>query len=365
MRRGEKISREARSVKMLNMNNQPAESPLRIDTSLVRSFAIVAIVNSHMENYYPRSEFAIGGLVGLALFFMATGMGLNASRNTRLLSFPKWFGMRILRIHPTVIASAILIQILLFGAWREWGALSYLDNLIYPLSTYHFLNKIFVFYIPLYFYVRWSWQHKHVVGIGVCCALSVLTAIPDVQQQLALREPLRSGDLEPAFLWSVFFLMTVLGVWASDCPSLFRTRPLWKNVVVVALTAVLYLGSKFAMAKLGIFTEGFLLLYAFGIALAVALVVSLSDSRVVELCQKSNSIVRWSTIGLGTISLEIYLVHTQFYMHGIGRQLPFPFGFLIFAVASIIGSIVVYWCAGQLRRAIQTRLLNSHTIKEA
>lgn len=347
------------------MNTKPAERPPRIDTSLVRSVAIIAIVNSHMEQYYPRSEFAIGGLVGLALFFMATGMGLNASRNTRTLSFLKWFGMRILRIHPTVIASTILIQILLFGAWREWGILSYLDNLVYPLSTYHFLNKIFVFYIPLYFYVRWTWPNKHVVGLGGCCALCVVTAIPDVQRQLALREPLRSGDLQPAFLWSVFFLMTVLGVWASDRPSLFRNRPLWANAFAVALSGVLYLSCKFAMAKLGIFTEGFLLLYAFGIALALSLVVALSDSRVVQFCRESHSVIRWSTIGLGIISLEIYLVHTQFYMHRVGRQLPFPFGFLIFAVASIVGSIVVYWCAGQLRRAIESQRLTPRTIKEA
>ena len=224
--------------------------PARIDTSLVRSFAIAAIVNSHMEIYYPRPEVAIGGLVGLALFFMATGMGISASRNTRTLSFPKWFGMRILRIHPSVVVSAVLIQILLFGAWRKWGwtdsifSNPYVDNLVYPLSTYHFLNKIFVFYIPLYFYVRWNWKHKHTVGIAVCCLLCLATAVPDIRLQLRSDEPLRTGFLNEPFLWSIFFLMTLLGVWIADCPALFRPRPWWIKAVSVGVLAILYLGCK-------------------------------------------------------------------------------------------------------------------------
>ncbi|MFC1759382.1 hypothetical protein ACFL2H_11555 [Planctomycetota bacterium] len=344
------------------MNVESTGTLLRIDTSLVRTFAIVAIVNSHMETYYPRPEVAIGGLVGLALFFMATGMGVNASRKTRTLSFPSWFGRRILRIHPSVVASTVLIQMLLFSAWREWDITElsfsnpYVDNFFYPLSTYHFLNKIFVFYIPLYFYVRWKWEAKHVVGITCCCLLCIATAIPDIQKLMTVDEPLRSGDLNQPFLWSVFFSMTLLGVWASDCPSLFRKRPLWLSIVATITLGVLYLGCKYAMAKLGIFTEGFLLLYFFGIALSMALVVTLSDTRVLEFCDKSGPVIRWSTIGVGAISLEIYLVHTQFYMHRVGQSLNFPFNFLLFAASSLVGSIAVYWCATQIRSFVQKRL---------
>ena len=333
-------------------------TPLRIDTSLVRTLGIVAIVNSHMENYYPRPELAIGGLVGLALFFMATGMGINASRNTRVLPFPSWFGMRILRIHPSVIVSALLIQVVLFGAWREWewnaplSSNPYVDNFIYPLSTYHFLNKIFVYYIPLYFYVRWNWKRKHVAGIFGCCLLCVITAVPDIRQQLASEEPLQTGFLREPFLWSVFFFMTLLGVWVSDCPALFRRRSNWKVALVVATSGTLYLACKYTMAKLGIFTEGFLLLYAIGILSAISLVVALSNERLLERCYNSHAIIRWSTIGIGTISLEIYLVHTQFYMHRVGRSFSFPVSFMLFIAASLVGAIIVYWGAGVIRNAV-------------
>ncbi|MCA9216672.1 MAG: acyltransferase [Planctomycetales bacterium] len=348
--------------------NSAAKS--RVDTSLVRSFAIVAIVNSHMEYYYPLPEVAIGGLVGLALFFMATGMGMNASRNTRQLGFFKWYGLRILRIHPSVIACALIIQIAIFGEWRHWhfgipvtgsfwNALAaifrndYVDNLVYPLSTYHFLNKILVFYVPLYFYVRWGGNYKHVVGIGGGVVLCGVTAIPDIRLQLATDSPLRSGDLNEPFLWSIFFLMTLLGVWASDNPWLFRKRSNALTFTCVIVLAVLYLGTKFAMAKLGIFTEGFLLLYLFGILLSLALVVALADEALLSRIKKSGAAVRWCTIGLGTISLEIYLVHTQMYMHRVGREFAFPLSFFCFCVASVAGSLVVHWIANRIRERLQ------------
>jgi len=266
-----------------------------------------------MELYYPRPELAIGGLVGLALFFMAAGMGINESRNTRSLRFDRWYLKRIVRIHPSVITSAILIQLLIFSEWKTWTAIDYPRNLVHPLPTYHFLKKLFVYYVPLYFYVRWNYKLKHVVGLTACGLFVLAAAIPDIREQLILDEPLRTGYLAPAFLWSVFFSTVILGVWMSDCRWLLRStcpRSLWSTGAVVCLIGVLYLGTKFLMAKVGFFTEAFLILYVFGIALAISLVVFLSDERLVDRVRKSNSIVSRSVMGIGTISLEIYLTHT-------------------------------------------------------
>jgi hypothetical protein len=62
-------------------------------------------------------------------------------------------------------------------------------------------------------------------------------------------------------------------------------------------------------------------------------------------------LLNWATIGVGTISLEIYLVHTQFYVHDAGLNWPFPVSVLVFATYSLIGSLFVYWVAAQIRSA--------------
>lgn len=322
---------------------------VRIDTSVVRSLAVLAVINSHLELYYPRSEAAIGGLIGLSLFFMASGIGLNASRRSRTMSFLPWYWRRMVRIHPSVWMSAILVELILLSEWQTWRPWNYVDNLLYPLSGYQFLNKLFAFYVPLYFYVRWDSKRKHVWGIFAVVLACIVTAAPDMVRLWNSKAPLATGQLNLPFLWAIFFLTMVLGVWVSEANWFQRSTNLLGLAGAMVASGTVYLAIKYVTAKHGLWTWAFLLLYATGILTSLLMLRLFADPKVVSFCQNSNRLVRAATIGLGTISLEVYLVHTRICEQQIGNSLMFPLNVLVFGLVSIALSVVVYWLAEQVR----------------
>ena len=141
----------------------------------------------------------------------------------------------------------------------------------------------------------------------------------------------------------------VLGVWISETNWFQRSTNLLGLAGAMLASGTVYLGLKYAMAKLGLWTWAFLLLYATGILTSLLMLRLFADPKVVSFCQRSNRLVRAATIGLGTISLEVYLVHTRICEQQIGNSQIFPLNVLVFAVVSIALSCVVYWLAEKVR----------------
>ena len=77
---------------------------------MLKCFAVILIVNSHMEPSYGKYAFlASGGAIGLALFFYCSGMTINVKGN-----FYDYYKKRIQRIYPTCFAVA-LAESIIFG----------------------------------------------------------------------------------------------------------------------------------------------------------------------------------------------------------------------------------------------------------
>lgn len=112
---------------------------------ILKFFAIVLIINSHMEPAYGNySYLASGGAIGLALFFFCSGFTLSIIGGG---GFFNYYKRRIQRIYPSIFA-IVLAESILFGK-----KFYLLDILLYGGGW--FISSIMIMYIALYFIGRY------------------------------------------------------------------------------------------------------------------------------------------------------------------------------------------------------------------
>ncbi|GFK93910.1 hypothetical protein NNJEOMEG_01748 [Fundidesulfovibrio magnetotacticus] len=99
-------------------------APQNVAIHVLRSLAILLIVNSHMTPLYPDGRFAVGGHLGNSIFFFASGFGLLLSYINRPLAPIDWYRRRFLRLFVPAILFFIIAnpanpQKLLYDIWQN------------------------------------------------------------------------------------------------------------------------------------------------------------------------------------------------------------------------------------------------------
>ncbi len=320
--------------------------------SLARGVAVLMIVNSHLEEFYPWPWLADGGLIGLAIFFLCSGLGLGLSPRTRQSHLGPWYRRRLLRIYPSLLVTVLAFQVLLDGKWREWQSIDYVRTMVYP-TDYHFITKILVYYFAVYFYVRSTWRWKHLAILGGISIFCFAVGIPDMLHLSESGAALRSGRLSPWFLWSVFLLMTLMGVWIADRTDRFTAPLRHQDFLLFGTLFVAYLVTKFTFVKLGRFSELFVVLFAISIAFSYQLLRILCHPDVTSATRKRTA-CWWALAGLGAISLEMYVVHARMLHWDVWQLMSFPLNIVSFFTASVVASLVVYRAAMAFRSMVET-----------
>jgi hypothetical protein len=116
--------------------------------------------------------------------------------------------------------------------------------------------------------------------------------------------------------------------------------------------AIAYLALKFTFAKLGLFSEWFVVLFAVSMGFSYCLLRVLCHPSVVAVVSQ-NKLAWWALSGLGAMSLEMYLVHPRVKPWEIWKPLPFPVNILSFLVASVVASYCVYRAAQHVQRLLE------------
>jgi peptidoglycan/LPS O-acetylase OafA/YrhL len=120
----------------------------RSDTKFLRFIAIVLIINSHLEGYYPLRYLSTGGALGNALFFALSAFGLVISERKNPKTFSEWYTQRIKRIYPTVWIVLMLLTLpfkLYTNALDENNFLTFLGYFFYP--PFWFLQLLLIYYL--------------------------------------------------------------------------------------------------------------------------------------------------------------------------------------------------------------------------
>jgi peptidoglycan/LPS O-acetylase OafA/YrhL len=124
----------------------------RNDTDFLRCLAIVCIVNSHLDAYYPVPGLATGGMLGNSLFFMLSAFGLGLSWGRHPRPFSEWYGRRLRRILPSIWAFFALCVLPLAFVRDQLvldPQLDFLSFLLFPPDLW-FIRALLVYYLVVF-----------------------------------------------------------------------------------------------------------------------------------------------------------------------------------------------------------------------
>ncbi len=124
----------------------------RNDTDFLRFLAIVCIVNSHLDAYYPVPGLATGGMLGNSLFFLLSAFGLALSWDNHPRPFSEWYGRRIRRILPSIWAFFVICVLPLAFVRDQLvldPQLDFLSFLLFPPDLW-FIRALLVYYLVVF-----------------------------------------------------------------------------------------------------------------------------------------------------------------------------------------------------------------------
>lgn len=122
------------------MQNKSSSKQRIIAIDILKVFAVIVVLNSHMEICYGDYAFlATGGAIGDALFFFCSGFMLFRKEPVR---FDNFYKKRIARIYPAVLITAVFAA-LVFSERRD--ILS-----VFKYSGGWFVNCIMIYYVAIW-----------------------------------------------------------------------------------------------------------------------------------------------------------------------------------------------------------------------
>lgn len=140
-----------------------------LDIDLLRAFAIILVINSHMDPFYPIAVMGTGGAIGNSLFFMLSSFGLLLSEKSRPQRFVDYLVKRVKRIYPVYWLVMVLLMLpigihyffnnpalfeILAGSFRFTSPLEFGANLFYPPPAFWFLQALMLYYVVGFFFIR-------------------------------------------------------------------------------------------------------------------------------------------------------------------------------------------------------------------
>ena len=289
--------------------------------------------------WMPRSNPMYGlvrcGNVGVDIFLLLSGVGLWYSW-TKTPSAKHFFRRRLLRIYPAWVVMAALFYIPNYLNTPGGGYSPDIPNLIANILvgwsfwrvddlTFWFVPAIMALYVIAPAYMKLIIKHPAYRWTPVVAmVLAVMVQYyPPVHQAV--------GHLEIFFSRVPIFLIGVnLGAWVKEGRTL-DGQALW--LVIAAFVMSLAMCVEFEESWRGRFPLFIERMVYIPLTLSMVVLLNLA-------LRKTPQTVRRALAFIGTISLELYLIHIQFVMKYIT---PYKLGYCLTALTMIAVSLVLAW----------------------
>lgn len=302
-----------------------------IAVALLRCIATCLITNTHLDEVYPTSALAVGGLFGDVLFFMISGYCLiNSSEN----KFHKWYFGRFLRIYPTIFVM-ILIN-LANGFFVKAPHLSWFDIFVYP-TLYNFAGAIMLLYIPLFFVKRFANSKKALTilisAVGVAWLLYFIFLLDKSEFVM--------NNTENPICLILYFEAMLVGALMKKTVSVdntAKTKGLWMLMAAsVALFGVY--GVAIIIVK-GIPTLFNVQLIVNIILLAAVAMLFYTILKSETLLVKLPEWIKKAILLVGALTLELYVV--QLVIINALKNIVFPLNFILIVMAVFSAAFVLH-----------------------
>jgi peptidoglycan/LPS O-acetylase OafA/YrhL len=298
------------------------------DTNFLRSIAILLIINSHLDEYYPIPYLGTGGTMGNTLFFVLSSFGLLLSERKYPRLFAEWYTRRIKRIYPTVWIVLILLTLpykLYINAFDIDNILTFFGYFFYP--PFWFLQLLMIFYFAIFLIIK-----KYSIRKFYCIliALSALYAFIYLNY-LDLSIWCIEDNIFTKFICC--FMLFVFGVYLADRKDTIQYSGL-QDWGLLFLSVFIIYGHKFLMLKNMASSFQFiqqLFLFPFTYYFFKVSRSGLIQKNIMELPIIS-SIINY----ISDMTLELYLVHLYVSIFILKLKLFFPMNIVIFLIVTFI-----------------------------
>lgn len=279
------------------------------------------------------------GNIGVDMFLFLSGIGLWFSW-VKTPSFRQFYKRRLLRIFPAWLIVASLYYIPRFN-WQTGSVIDLIGDItinwdfwLHDEGTFWYIPAIMMLYLwaPLYMWlVRKSPTYRWLPVLMMVWCICVQWVTP-IHQAV--------GHIE--IFWSrlpIFFLGINVGEWVRQDRRM-ESPAIWLLVVTFLATAsaCIYL-EQVKHGRFPLFAER--MIY-----------IPLTVSMLLLLCELFSRTPQWfnkASAFLGTISLELYLLHAHFIMAYIT---PYHLGYWPTVLLTLVAAIPLAWVLHQLVKRI-------------
>ncbi|MFA6629789.1 MAG: acyltransferase family protein [Sulfuricurvum sp.] len=328
----------------------------RNDTLFLRFLAIILVINSHMDAFYPNPIFGSGGAIGDALFFMLSSYGLLLSEQSKPQTFSNYLAKRILRIYPVVWSTILFIILPLIAFYyfqldlhyhsfiEDFGlnnSLRVFSLFFFPPSPFWFLEALMFFYVIGFFFLKNYSNQKLLAGIAV---LSLLYAVFYTQFN-----DYSSLVIEQTVSFKVIFygMVFLSGIYLGSIHERIRYTGIFDYLLLFFSVAVIYTHKYLMMHGIAANLQFIQQLFLFP---TIYFFLKISKSPLVlEIIMKPRLVNNIVTL-IGAMTLELYLVH------GPLRLIAYNY-FPLFPV-NVIGFFLMVFTLSYLLYRINNEVIN-------
>jgi peptidoglycan/LPS O-acetylase OafA/YrhL len=337
----------------------PAVRPHRLDTSLLLCIACGLIVNSHLEQFWPRSFLAVDGLLGNSLFYLMSGFGIGSSLLSRPQRFGPFLARRLVRIYPAVIIAVLLFVGLAGGrayatvnGLPPWTLDEAFRELIWP-TPFTYVRNIVAIYVIGYI-VAWP-RSKAILYAGFDSAIGLFLygCIRD-SATLAPAAHLSLGSV-PTSVYDSFDTALFLGGMIVAGSRTAALRSVWLPATLAAVLCIAYFALKYVMIAQGIAAGFYPVLFLLVAAVSYLAVRVLSDPAIIHPLRRVRWLA-WIVDLVAGLTLEIYVLHQT--LIGIFPGLAtiqFPFNIVLLVLISVASAAILRMVTDPLRRWVDER----------
>lgn len=311
----------------------------RDDTVFLKFVAIILVLNSHLDLYYPIAHLGTGGAIGNALFFMLSSFGLLLSEKMRPQKFLAYLRKRVTRIYPAVWIVLLLFYFPLRPSQPEFEFNVMIDcigKMLYP--PFWFLKALVVYYLIGFFLIK-DYTRKKIFWALTVSFVAYLYFYFNYLDLTYL-------SVERTYFKLIFyFIMFMFGIFLADFNEKIKYTGIGDVAMWFGSIFILY-GHKLLMAKQILsdlqFVQQLILLmmvyYALKLSRSPFILDGIMKMPVIE------KIIRY----VSGITLELYIVHATISPFILDQKLSFPVNVAVFLGASFCIATFVKWAVGKV-----------------
>ncbi len=312
------------------------------NTVFLRFIAIILILNSHLDLYYPIKYIGTGGAIGNTLFFILSSYGLFKSFENTPQNFSPWYARRVARIYPAVWLTILFIKIPIIianGAFHPENALVYLGYFYYP--PFWFLQALMVYYL-IFWAISSNYSDKKIFNLLIFSVviytflyLSVIDSTVFFIENIPVK----------IFYYLIVFL---LGILLTKAKLLYNGKI---DILVASSSFIGMYGHKFLMTK-NYLTEYQFIQQILCLVFCIFLFKICSSKFIKETVMNSSmaSLIKYTS----SITLEIYIVHVTISPSILSLHLSFPLNILIFLTSTFLLSSIIHILANKFLTVVST-----------